>query len=424
MSSLHPRVLLVGNEPFNYTQGYGITISNLFNNWSSDNLLCLYISDVEPDYTVCKVQIRIFDSCRTREFSTGCHQISQCTKRKLSQFVAEKFFKFLNRFGYCQKYNLNISLKERLVLFKPDLIFCSVTSLKEIKLVSDIGDLLGVPLVLYIVDDWIKNAIVTRKLYDGFRARRTSRELSKLIQRSRLNLVIGSDMSLVYERRYGVHFFPFQNCPESSLWIKHGRIDRSPSSPFRFLFTGGIYDSCNAKVILEFAQAIDFLNRIDEQKFVFEIHTQNQHVEKWSKILSGYKGCFAYKVKSNQKYMAKLYGSADALLLPFDFDDKARKASKYSMPTKLPVYLLSGAPIFGYGPIEIASIKFIQEHKCGFCLQKETSIKNLAESIEQFSRNTESREEYACNARNIGKELSAEVVRPRFLSILNGIVTQ
>jgi len=420
VKQLYPKVLLFGNEPFNYTQGYGITVSNLFRNWPTQNLMCLYIKNIVPDYKVCNKQIRITDSMQNKDILSK--QRSKCneestyhnqTDNQLFMNLKKITKRFLNReklgIGNVARYPMSKTLIEEVSTYNPDIIFSSITSLKEINFLKDIIKLIKVPVVLYIVDDWISNLSIGNNIFQNYWIRKTKSELTKVIEEATLCFGIGPDMCVEYNNRYGVEFFPVQNCPESSIWIENGRSDWSCSIPFRFIFTGGIYNSCNAESILEFARAISSLNGSSIPKFIFEIHTQQQHVDKWSNLLEGFNGCLVFEAKANQSYMAKLYGSADALLLPFDFDDKAKKASKFSMPTKLPVYLLSGAPVFGYGPQSTASLKYIKDRNCGYCIKERQSEEKLAEHIELFYNNITLREEIASKAQKVGKMLSAEV---------------
>jgi len=413
VKEFYPKVLLFGNEPFNFTQGY--------------------IKNVIPDYTVCNKQIRIIDSTQNRDILLK--QGSKCNKEFIyhSRTDNQLFInlkKIATRFidkqklgmGNFNDYPISKSLKEEIIKYKPDVLFCSVTSLKEIYFLKKLSKLVKVRIVLYIVDDWISNLSISNNIFQNYWVRKTKNELAKVIEEATLCFGIGPDMCVEYNKRYGVKFFPVQNCPESSIWIKNGRSDWSCSIPFRFIFTGGIYYSCNAESILEFARAISSLNGSSKPKFIFEIHTQQQHVEKWSYLLESYNGCSIYKVEADQSYMAKLYGSADALLLPFDFDDKAKKASKFSMPTKLPVYLLSGTPIFAYGPQSTASLKYIKDRNCGYCIKERLSEEKLAEHIEIFYDNITLREEIASKAQKVGKMLSAQVVRPMFQKKLLNIL--
>ncbi|GAB3957775.1 hypothetical protein GCM10027614_73890 [Micromonospora vulcania] len=57
--------------------------------------------------------------------------------------------------------------------------------------------------------------------------------------------------------------------------------------------------------------------------------------------------------------------SADVLVHIESFDQEIRRYTRYSVSTKIPQYLASGRPIFGYGPAEVASMNHIQEANAG-----------------------------------------------------------
>jgi len=419
----YPKVLLVGNEPLNFVQGYGITISNLFKTWPVDKLMCVYNKDIAPDFTICKTQIKIDDLSKAREKieerrmprKIGINRIDKLLKRLISILFMRDTFEI----GRFKRYFIHNALQRTLIDFKPDIIFCSVTSLKEIYVIVDVYKLLNAPIVLFIVDDWIDNVSISTDIINSYLALKTRKKLSWLINQATLCLGIGNDMCLEYGKRYGVEFIPFQNCPESLMWLRHGRKDWNVSVPFLFIFTGAVYHSCNIESILDFAHAIDSLNSSNKGSYLFEIHTQSNLVFELSQVFANYEGCFVKSIKSDQQYMAKLYGSADALILPFDFNDKAKRASRFSMPTKLPVYLLSGSPIFAYGPSSTVSIKYVEDNKCAFCVMDKVTVEELSKKIELFRNNTLLRESIAKQAQKMGKQLSAEVVRPKFLKQLN-----
>jgi glycosyltransferase involved in cell wall biosynthesis len=51
---------------------------------------------------------------------------------------------------------------------------------------------------------------------------------------------------------------------------------------------------------------------------------------------------------------------ADVLLLPVNFETSAIRMVRYSMPTKVPEYLVSGVPILLYGPAGIAQVAYAE----------------------------------------------------------------
>ena len=50
---------------------------------------------------------------------------------------------------------------------------------------------------------------------------------------------------------------------------------------------------------------------------------------------------------------------ADALILAYGFDPRTIEYYRYSFPTKLVPYMLSGTPILAYGPASIAPIDYV-----------------------------------------------------------------
>jgi hypothetical protein len=52
--------------------------------------------------------------------------------------------------------------------------------------------------------------------------------------------------------------------------------------------------------------------------------------------------------------MPERLADSDLLLLPFNFDDGSVRFIRYSWPTKMPEFMISGRPILLYGPADTA----------------------------------------------------------------------
>ena len=58
----------------------------------------------------------------------------------------------------------------------------------------------------------------------------------------------------------------------------------------------------------------------------------------------------------------RLLSEADILILPFNFDESSRQYMRFSMPTKVPAYMISGSPVLVYGPPDLATVAYaVQE---------------------------------------------------------------
>jgi len=438
MNAAFPRVLVVTPQPFNYITGLGITISNLFAAWPAEKLACLYYEGITPETGVCKKVFRLTDVDgrlifplnlfpifhRENKHAGSSTSVAEVSSKFSSAGVLKKSLKRLSAamgigetlcLGNIYRYRLREHLRKWLNEFNPEVLYCSVASLSDVILVIELSKVTNTAIVVHIMDDWVEYQKNIPGLVPRLWAREAGRQLRRLIEKANVRMGIGAAMCREFEHRYGCEFIPFQNCPESSLWVKNGRKTWDVAGVFRFVFSGAVYNTCNSMSLIRLAQAISYLNITCRLSCVLEIHTNLAHS---SKIIEAVRGCHGIEFKevaSEQGAVAGLYGSADALLLPFDFIEQARRLSQYSMPTKLPAYMLSASPMFVYGPDSIAAIKYVTDNGCGYVVNEECSINRLADHLEKFCADAVLRRSIALRAQDQAiSSFSAEVVRPLF----------
>jgi hypothetical protein len=88
------------------------------------------------------------------------------------------------------------------------------------------------------------------------------------------------------------------------------------------------------------------------------------------------------------------------------------------MPTKVPSYLASGAPILVYGPSEIAPVRYASRHCWGHVID-ERSAPRLQQGIREILLDRRLREDLGARAIRTAQEFhDAPVVRRRFQQTL------
>ena len=115
---------------------------------------------------------------------------------------------------------------------------------------------------------------------------------------------------------------------------------------------------------------------------------------------------------------------ADALLHVESFDVSVRRYTRLSLSTKLPEYMAAGRPILGYGPGELASIKYINDCECGIGVGK-ASLDALLSAARLLATSASKREhlgrrgwEVACDRHDANRE------RNRFQTLLTRAIKQ
>lgn len=435
-----PRVLVFASQPFNYSTGFGITLSNLFKDWPASRLACIYREDLPADQGICARHFRLgrqergwafpFNglSCSRKVTPGGAPVLSSTplTPRDGGGGGGWSLKRLALSLGLgaAERLRISPSLEQWLGSFRPEIVYGCPSSLPDLFALQELTRHLECRLVIHLLDDWVQANRQAQKFQARLLSFLEDMQLRKLFKEAALRLTIGQEMKNHYHHRYGQAFEAFQNCPESELWTGLGRRDWQPARPFRLVFTGAIYSGCNRDSILELSRAIDLLNRKEVDGFRLELHLSAPQLEAIRSLVQPCRGTQLIPLSEDQETVARLYGSADALVLPFDFGPSAQAACRYSMPTKLPAYMLSGSPILYFGPEELAVAGCLRQNDAG-CLIAKCSPDLLARRIAEFALDTKWRQMIGLNARSFALEhFCAEEVRPRFRQLLTSVAGQ
>ena len=435
----YPRILIVGAEPFEYVTGRGITLSNFFKGWPRDRIACVHSSSMNPATDVCADYFRlgreelgwafplslvmalprlramaeapavssVYDGCGTTSPGRRTRTLPKRLRSLASGFGL----------GAARRVLLSRCFRTWLRKHRSDVVYSTPTSLSDICAADSISRFVGAGIVVHMYDDWVQHAKpnASSRLLAPF----VEHRLKRLFAASVLTLAIGKAMSKAYESRYGRSFPHFQNCPDARIWLDHQRSNWRVGAEFRLVFTGMVYQSCNAKSLKELATAVSYLNRTARVRIQLDIHTSAAQAETARRLMGESDEMRIGVAPPEQEEVARLYGSADALILAFDFDPAAEALSRFSMPTKLPAYMLSGAPVFVYAPASSAALRFLVEADAAYVVDRHCSSEQLAGHLLRFCTDEPLRERLAINASRVAlSELSAETVRPRFQSLL------
>ena len=235
------------------------------------------------------------------------------------------------------------------------------------------------------MDDWpstISNSGILRNYWK----RKIDMEFRKLLDKVSLHLSISEAMSEEYLNRYNKIFIPFHNPIETSRWMPYTKKEFTiDPGKVKILYSGRLGDNGIANSLLEIAFVLD---RINNTNLSIELHIQTPTKSRQIlDILNRYK-CVILDPFVDYDQVPQVFSNADILVMTNDFDEKAIKYLKLSMPTKASEYMISGTPIFVYASEKTALAKFFQNQKCGLCVTVrdagmiEEAIRRLINDIE------------------------------------------
>ncbi len=224
----YPRVLIIGMG-FNTFTSTGITFSNLFRGWPNDRLAVAttgkeYISSDICDnyYLLGTIEDHwAWPFCYITRTGDESGPINSCTASK--EFLNENrippsspardlFYAVLNSLGIndlIKKLDVSQKFLEWAKDFSPDLIYCTLSTLKMIRFVEKLSRVMQLPTVVHMMDDW-PSTIYRHGLFSPYMRWRTDTEFRSLIARS-TTFGISQEMCDEYQDRYGKEFTPFHN---------------------------------------------------------------------------------------------------------------------------------------------------------------------------------------------------------------------
>ena len=427
----YPRVLIIG-EYFNLRSGGGITLTNLFCGWDKNNIAVASREINNPDFSVCNkvYQLGYLENKRRFPFNlspwggkTGSQEVFENTKpqivsinkkTKKSDFKSlyVDFLKWTNLINYKQELIISNGLRQWISEFSPDIIYSQLSSLELIRFVNSLHIELNIPLALHIMDDW-PLAVKKRGLMKYYWYKVIDQEFRMLLSKASIRLSISESMSEQYKSRYGYNFIPFHNPIDVQYWSKNSKKNYQSGSPFIMLYAGrigtGIQDC-----FLDIASATKIL--VDKGmniEFHIQPTTNNPVLEKVAK--------FSFvKIRSigNYKDLPSVLSEADLLVLPGDFDKKAISFLKYSMPTKVSEYMITGTPILLYSSNEIAVTQHALKYKWAYVVSEQNEDK-LANAIFDIYSNMKLRKNLGEDAKIYAKNnFDSNIIRNHFRTIL------
>jgi glycosyltransferase involved in cell wall biosynthesis len=148
----------------------------------------------------------------------------------------------------------------------------------------------------------------------------------------------------------------FQNALRMEEWSADAKRDWSLRTPAEIRYVGSILGEAQRDAIHDACEAVVQLRAAGREVglCVYSAPTQTRELASW-----GYPA-EVLKIESppNPGDVPKLMAMADILLLPFNFDESSARYLRFSMPTKIPAYMISGGPILVYGPEQLAAVRY------------------------------------------------------------------
>lgn len=426
----YPKILIIG-QSFNKNTGGGVTMSNLFTGWPKNNISVASNSNLlnSIDTSVCDTYFQLGYNGKLHPFplsiilpkiQTGILPISNSSSHTDKvQPVKGGSYKFIYKFlsatmHFFGVYNLFYKLKitkefrQWLLAWNPDVIYTQLASLELIRFVSQLEKEFNKPIAIHMMDDW-PVTINKPGIFYAYWQRIIDKEFRQLLKKTTVFQSISDAMSEEYTRRYGKNSIPFHNPIDINFW-KPGKIKNyEVKEQFTILYAGRIGFGI-ANTISDIATAVNEISKTNS-KIVFEIQTGD--VEPLNKLVTFNKNVQWVK-PINYNQLPDKFSNADILLLPQDFDKKSIDFLRYSFPTKVSEYMISGTPVLVYGDVQTGLTKYAIKNKWAYVVT-EPKIEKLVNAINDLFNDINLRKQLGTLAQSIALEKEdANIVKNNF----------
>jgi hypothetical protein len=335
------RVLVVADYPIGYASGFGETLFNLFTGFPSQNVFCAHPSGTEP--------------APGKEFGRSVPFDFPQRPAWASYHIRNVFYPYLKLCQHAARAKLISCLR---TLTKK----MSITHLLAIPVspwilnaaIETCNALPQISLVTFVMDDWQGHHTLFGLPYSA----RRRRLLSEAFRLSQARFAISREMAELYQQEYGHSWEVVHN------GVLLNAISQSSCAgwpPSKILLTGDV-NMFRFDAIYSFALALDRHNERSERSLTFEImgEVATECVGKLKALR-----CVQLLGRHSQDQCFKAMNEAHLLYLPLAFSAAAHRIAQYSLPTKLPEYLMTGRPIIFHAPAKSAVVRLAERNKLG-----------------------------------------------------------
>jgi glycosyltransferase involved in cell wall biosynthesis len=222
-------------------------------------------------------------------------------------------------------------------------------------------------------------------------------------------------MSEEYQRRYGKKFIAFHNPTDIRFWQTDQRKDWTLGPIPHMLYAGrtGLGIDASLKTI---ARAVDRANADLGTRLKLILQTGRK--PEWIRDYA----CVEHRPFVPYEELPGVFASADFLLLPYDFSEKAINFIRYSMPTKASEFMVSGSPILVFAPEDTAIVQYAGAYNWAKIVT-ENRVEALASAIRDLLSDAGERERLARRAVSLAEQRhEAGSVRQDFQSAIRNLV--
>ena len=371
------KVLVISHNCFSNSSNMGITLSSYFDCFSSDNIAQLFFHEEIPNVVTAKTYFRFTDTDALKSiFIRGQFGKAIIPNINLddSTAIGEKLSSLYN-YGRKRTPIIYIlrnliwrlsswyskKLKDWLISFNPDVIFFASGDYSfSYRIALKISKFLSKPLVVSCMDDYYIYNRNQRQLFGKICFNAFLKSVRKVVGYSSGIVCLNKKMAFEYRRLFSKPTFIYYKSVKPNLTNNNIREG--------FCYLGGLSLGRHSSLI----KLANIIHSINEHYFVDVFSSESD-----KKIVNEITSCDAIRFhgKVNAEKVVEIERRAKFLL--FIESSSFSNYIRYSLSTKIPEYLASGACLIAFGPNDVASIEYLADNQCACVVENKDDAKAL-----------------------------------------------
>ncbi len=431
------KIFLVSHNALSLHSNNGKTLNSLFSEWDNSNLAQLYFQDEIPESKSFDKFFRVRDldilkhiitfgrigSCGgtmlPRLKVTSHYENAATLKTSILAFLrSNDTLKLIIRdMVYGTGCWRSPKLFQWLTDFCPDSVFfVGGNSRFSFSIAKKISRKFGIPLDIYITDDYVINPQPKNWLAKILK-RRLLNEYHSAFKEARNVFVIGDDMAEAFQREFSRTLIPVMNVVTMPPTLSKEDYSLRCVGAVDIVYAGGLHLGRDSS-LAEFGDLLQRIAKNTGLNITLSVYSLQEPTKKYAKRYKELGVQFAGSL--SHELIAQRFFEADFVLHIESFDEAYVNTTKLSISTKIPEYLASGTCIICFGPSSISSVRLIENNKLGVCLTEKDTTEIMESKIAAVISSSDLRQSFARKGFEFAKSrFDVEVSRRNFVAILD-----
>lgn len=389
---ISPKVLIISNNSFSNIYNNGKTLEALFSSFPRENLAQIYFHEASiPDFSFCDNYWKISEIDLVKTLKNGKDTIGNKVAFEESDSIKDNVVSYPYILRFIRKWTGNIfreilwrifswespTLISWIREFRPQIIFLVGSSAAfSSNIALRLSSLFEIPLAIYYTDDYLFS-LSNGNLLGKLKYHIVEKLYRKVIGNSVAQFAIGELMAEEYTRYFNKQFMPVMNAVPIMEYEPYKKKEY-----VEIVYFGGLH--------LNRWRMISRLSSMLPDNCNMSVYTAMENISDDVMCEFKRKGISYNDVLSGNE-LKEAMRRADVLLHVESDDEKNRRFTRLAISTKIPEYLISGRPILGFGPPEVASMRILSDNKIGMVVSSDDNDLNITKALICFIKDYQMR---------------------------------